>query len=288
MNGIFLKFTETEFRPTFYVVEDHLVAEDRRPEINALTGMTKLFPINLAYCLDEGPNTLFFNHQPRVRYPHHFDFSTDASKVTYAGCTVTFTCMQLAFYLGFKKIYLIGVDFNYDMPSDLKVQNTYGVSVLDMESDDPNHFHPSYFGKGQRWHDPQVEKMGQAYAEAKKVTEAHNVQIFNATIGGRLEIFPRVNYDSLFPASKSPVSSKTLPAAPSSLASTAQTSATTLSTASLPRVLVLDMTRTGGYSATGQLKQNLFSGWPSEQFLQVYAEGGTDLKIYRKTLRRKR
>ena len=32
-----------------------------------------------------------------------------------------------------------------------------------MPSDDPNHFHPDYFGKGFRWHDPQVNKMIEAY-----------------------------------------------------------------------------------------------------------------------------
>lgn len=202
VNCIFLKFTETAFRPTLYVVEDHLVAEDRCDEINALAGPVKLFPIYTAYCLDEGPNTVFFNHRPRPSYPHSFDFSTDASKVTYAGCTVTFTCMQLAFYLGFKEIYLVGVDHHYEIPTDVKQQDSYGTQILDMSSHDPNHFHPEYFGKGRRWHDPQVEKTTQAFTEALRVTRARGVQILNATIGGKLEVFPRVDYYSLFDPSK--------------------------------------------------------------------------------------
>lgn len=202
VNGIFLKFPETRFRPTFYVVEDHLVAEDRCDEINDLTGSIKLFPIYNGYCLHEGPNTIFFNHRPRPSFPHGFDFSTDASKVTYAGCTVTFTCMQLAFYFGFKEIYLVGVDHNYEIPKDVKQQDTYGTQILDMSCNDPNHFHPEYFGRGRRWHDPQVEKMGEAYKEALKVTRSNGVEILNATIGGKLEVFPRVDYYSLFDSSK--------------------------------------------------------------------------------------
>ena len=37
-NSIFLLFEDTGFRPTFYTVEDRLVAEDRAPTINKLTG----------------------------------------------------------------------------------------------------------------------------------------------------------------------------------------------------------------------------------------------------------
>jgi FkbM family methyltransferase len=201
VNGIFLKFPETKFRPTFYVVDDHLVAEDWGNEINDMTGPFKLFPIYLAYCLHEGPNTIFFNHRPRPSYPHGFDFSTDASKATYTGCTVTFTCMQLAFYLGFKEIYLVGVDHNYQIPKDVEQQNTYGTQILNMSSYDPNHFHPEYFGRGRRWHEPMVQKMEEAYKEALKVTRSKGVNIRNATIAGKLEIFPRVDYYSLFSSS---------------------------------------------------------------------------------------
>ena len=204
VNGIFLKFPETRFRPTFYVVEDHLVAEDRCGEINALTGPVKLFPIYTAYCLDEGPNTIFFNHRPRVSYPHGFDFSTNASSITYTGCTVTFTCMQLAFYFGFREIYLVGVDHHYDIPQDVEQENSYGTKILDMPGHDPNHFHPEYFGKGRRWHDPQVAKTTEAFTEALRVTQSKGTQILNATIGGKLEVFPRVDYYSLFDSSRTP------------------------------------------------------------------------------------
>ena len=197
VNSIFLK--SKTFTPTFYVVEDHLVAEDRSEEIINYKGpRIKFFPIYLAYCFPEGSDTIFFNHRPRISYPNGFDFSTDASKVTYTGCTVTFTCMQLAFHMGFKEIYLVGVDFDYKIPHDVIKENSYGVDVLTSLSSDPNHFDSKYFGKGYRWHNPQVEKMGEAYQEAKGVTEAQGVKIYNATKGGKLEIFQRVEYESLF------------------------------------------------------------------------------------------
>ena len=197
-NGIFLKFPDTDFRPTIYVVEDHLVGEDRYEEINNLEIEYKLAPFYLAYCLEEDENVIYYNHRSRVSYPHGFDFSTNAEEITYTGCTVTFSCMQLAYYMGFKEIYLVGVDMSYQIPEKVKKMNEYDTEILDMDFDDPNHFASDYFGRGYRWHDPNVDKMEEAYKEARKVTEQNNVKIFNATIGGECEVFDRVNYQSLF------------------------------------------------------------------------------------------
>jgi FkbM family methyltransferase len=251
VNGIFLKAQESGFKPTFYVVEDHLVAEDRQDAINSFTGVIKLFPIYLAYCLNEGEDTIFYNHIPRKSYPHGFDFSTNAEVCTYTGCTVTISCLQLAYYLGFKEIYLIGVDCDYSIPKDVKETNEYNVATLDMKSDDPNHFDPNYFGKGYRWHDPQVDKMRVAYEEAHRVTQANGVTIYNATVGGKLEVFPRVDYYSLFSQEKL-----------------------------YPRVLLIDMTRIGENFATSQMKQSLFSRWPKTNWLQVYSFGHDAFGLY--------
>lgn len=246
-NGFFLKFQDLDWRPTFHVVEDHLVAEDRAEEINSLSGMTKLYPAYLGYCLTPDENTIFFNHRARKSYPHGFDFSTNASDITYTGCTVTFTCLQLAHYLGFREIFLVGVDADYSIPDDASESSAYGTGVLDMPSDDPNHFHPDYFGKGKRWHDPQVDKMLEAYEEARRTVEADGGKIYNATVGGKLEVFPRRRFDQLFPGKGAATD--------------------------IPRLLVIDMTPVGGITATGALKQTLLDGWPPELCMHISADG---------------
>lgn len=103
--------------------------------------------------------------------------------------------MQLAHYLGASIIYLIGFDHNYVKP---KAADRVDGPVITSATDDSNHFDPRYFGAGYRWHDPKVERMEKAYRVAKDFFNAHGVQIFNATAGGKLEVFPRVNFDSLF------------------------------------------------------------------------------------------
>lgn len=278
VNGFYLKAEELDWKPTFYVVEDHLVAEDRAVDLNRLHGTTKLFPAYLGYCLDEDEDTIFFNHRARVSYPHGFDFSTDAEKVTYTGCTVTFTCMQIAAYLGFREIYLIGVDADYTIPDDSEIDTSAGTGVIDMQSDDPNHFDPNYFGKGYRWHDPQVDMMIEAYKEAELVTRANGQVIYNATKGGKLEVFQRRDYDSLFASSgaRGRAPAAATPVAPPEEAGWGNAAT---HDSPFPRVLVIDMVPIGGTAATGAIKHSLFAGWPWARLMEVYAESGGPLVV---------
>ncbi len=191
-NGIYLAYPGTRFRPTFHVVEDHLVAEDRAEDLNRLGDSIKLFPTYLAYCLEDDGNTIFYRHLPRPNAKEdRFDFSPNAAEQTYTGCTVTFSNLQLAYYLGFRRILLIGLDHNYTIPKDVQISADYKTGVLDMKSDDPNHFNKDYFGKGKRWHDPQVNKMDAAYVCAREFFKQHGVEVYNCTVGGKLEVFPR-------------------------------------------------------------------------------------------------
>jgi len=64
------------------------------------------------------------------------------------------------------------------------------------QGDDPNHFHPDYFGMGKVWKDPKLERVLANYQLAKLMYEADGRRILNATPGGRLELFDRVDYDS--------------------------------------------------------------------------------------------
>jgi len=57
---------------------------------------------------------------------------------------------------------------------------------------------PNYFGKNVKWHDPGVERMIENYQSAKIVCDRLGIEVINATVGGNLEVFPRVNYLDLF------------------------------------------------------------------------------------------
>jgi hypothetical protein len=188
-NGIFLAYGETEFKPTYYVVEDHLVAEDRVQEINALVDSRQLFPLDLRPTLGDAEGRLYLPF--RRHYGGFPRFQGDLTRPAYFGGTVTYLNLQLAFHLGCEQVILIGVDHSYVVPAD-----SDGV-VITSNSPDVNHFHQDYFGPGYRWHDPRVDRMEAAYREAARVFEAAGRTLVNGTRGGALEVFPRVDLDEV-------------------------------------------------------------------------------------------
>ena len=99
--------------------------------------------------------------------------------------------MQLAYFMGFKQVILIGVDHSFTSKG---TPNSTVVST----GDDPNHFNPSYFGKGFRWQLPDLETSELSYCMARDAYQKDGREILDATVGGKLTVFPKVKYDSLF------------------------------------------------------------------------------------------
>jgi hypothetical protein len=120
--------------------------------------------------------------------PH---FSTDVRGRVWEGATVTYVTMQLAFHMGFDEVILIGVDHNY-------VTTGKPNTTITSEGDDPNHFSGQYFGKGFRWQLPDLETSELAYRMARRAYEQAGRSILDATVGGKLTIFPKTDYNSLF------------------------------------------------------------------------------------------
>lgn len=199
VNGIFYKTEETGYKPTFYVVEDRAVMADNAEKINEYDVPYKFFPTNYRPQIKNRKNAIFFKmntgyyreNTPNYGMPR---FSTDAALRLYCGQSVTMINLQLAYYMGFTEIYLIGMDFDYKIPTSAVIN---GNEILSTEDDD-NHFHPDYFGKGKTWHDPQLDKVLNSYKLMKLMYECSGRTIYNATPGGKLEVFNRVDFDELF------------------------------------------------------------------------------------------
>ena len=182
-NGLFLLERVYRFRPTVYVVEDRLFAEDRVTDINAYDGTLKLFP------WDQRERLQGHAYLPLVReYNPYPRFSTDISTAVYTGWTVTYILLQLALYVGATQVILVGVDGTYPNVID---QPEKGIVVS--ETADDNHFTSDYFGPGKRFHKPQPERVRIAYEHAKECFRLAGGEILNATSGGTLDVFSRVN-----------------------------------------------------------------------------------------------
>ncbi len=103
-------------------------------------------------------------------------FSREPDKWIYEGYTVTYVCLQLAFYMGFSTILLIGVDHSYKFEG-------YPNEMVIAEGKDKNHFHPEYFSNGRKWHNPDLIQSERAYRIAKMVYGAEGRDIINLTPG---------------------------------------------------------------------------------------------------------
>jgi hypothetical protein len=199
VNGIFYKYDEVGFKSTYYVVEDDMVVKENLERIKAIDYSVRFFPARYLDLIGtEDDRTMFMIADfgfYRDFHPYYCKprFSKRCDKVIYAGQTVTYMNLQLAYYMGFHTVYLIGMDFSYSIPESAKVT---GVRVLSQE-DDPNHFHPDYFGKGKTWKFPKLDNCLLSYEHAKKVYEESGRRIYNATVGGKLEAFDRVNFTDL-------------------------------------------------------------------------------------------
>ena len=185
LNRIYLLFPKIGFTTTYYVAVNRLVIEQCAHEIEKLP-ITKFISYHakphINYTSDMifvcNPGTgLFFSKNPVSRISE--------------GATVTYVAMQIAFYLGFSQVILIGVDHNFTTKGEPH-------KTVTSEGPDPNHFSPDYFNKGFQWQLPDLDTSEEAYRLAKQTFEQDGRKILDATVDGRLQVFPKVDFQSLF------------------------------------------------------------------------------------------
>jgi hypothetical protein len=188
MNRIYILFPELGFTTTYFLSINDLVIEQSAGEILALPmpkfltwRSRRFFPSNLQ------PSTLNFLYTTYTGP----NFARNASGRLWEGATVTYVALQLAFHMGFSQVVLIGVDHNFVTRGDAN-------TTVTSQGNDPNHFDPNYFDKGFRWQLPDLVTSERAYRMAKAAYEADRRQVLDATVGGKLTVFPKVDYNSLF------------------------------------------------------------------------------------------
>lgn len=195
VNSIFLNFDKMGFQPTYFVLEDKLVAKERAEDINKyVIDSNKIIRRNYFDSYKKDTKTSFIDIIVHYQHKDFPCFSKECDKFCWSGGTVSYVNMQLAYYFGFQEVYLIGFDHEYREDGPQKIKGSKIRSL----AKDSNHFHPQYFGEGKTWHFPKVERMERSYRKAKEVFEESGRKIYNATVGGKLEVFDRVEYESLF------------------------------------------------------------------------------------------
>ena len=193
-NRIYLAYDKTRFRPTLLTAIDAILAENSVGELRALPGK-KYFASSLREILEPMPGAIYWNAESgAIPNTMRRQFSPDARKCIYDGHTITYNNLQIAYHLGLATVYLIGMDFSFTLPAK-RQEHEYAEALV--SEGEVNHFLPNYRKPGELWSAPDLERQQAAFISAKDYFEANGRQIFNATRGGKLEVFPRVDFDQV-------------------------------------------------------------------------------------------
>ncbi|ELA59272.1 TPA: DUF115 domain-containing protein [Enterococcus faecium] len=192
MNSLVSIFDKTDWRPTYYVVQDCSVWDRNKKMYFKEEKIKFLIGENVARydrSANGKPNSIIYpldlhNHDcvdnKDRSNPKRPKFSNDAYKGIEDGYTVTYSVIQLAVYMGFSEIYLLGVDCNYSGPtSHIGVEKGDNSLMNDLKRIGPE------------------AQMLCSYAVARENLDALNVKIYNATRGGKMDVFDRVNFDEI-------------------------------------------------------------------------------------------
>lgn len=192
-NRVYNIFEDTSWRPTFYISQDEKMLSGCQDIVNTLELPCKFIPIQLHWYHDININdAVYFNmNWQQAENPMEFGFSDDIAHEIYCASTGMYTAAQMAAYMGFSEIYFIGVDHHFQTSINNKGEIVVDNTVKDYFSD-------KYNIDKDNLYIPNTEKSTLTYVAMKKHCEERNIKVFNATRGGKLDVFPRVDFDSLF------------------------------------------------------------------------------------------
>lgn len=184
MNSICKIFKDTTWRPTYYGIQDSLVYEKMEVFIkdsfcekdNVLVADHLGEHFNLPNYYIQFPFNHYYHQYQSEKKQYFVKFSDNSYVMVYDGYSITYSLIQIANYMGFKEIYLLGADCNY-------------------EKGKKNHFVESGFIDKNAY--DSFERLMLGYYEVKKYISDKDIKVINCTRGGKLEIFPRASLESI-------------------------------------------------------------------------------------------
>ena len=180
LNRIYLKFEEVGYETDYLVCINKHVLRQFAADLRALkcirflaAGHDDLFQPLERLLMIPTLHAIGFARNPTVRGVHE-------------GGTVTFAALQLAYFMGFAEVVLVGVDHRFHAAG-------LANQLVRASDDDRDHFDPSYFGPGVTWQLPDLEASERSYRIAKAVFEADGRRIIDATVNGGPQVFTKAD-----------------------------------------------------------------------------------------------
>ncbi len=181
--------TENEWKAWFEDMEK-FVPKDT----NMLFGLNA-YDRNIKYIFDK--YGIFKEHNINWYYTginyNHDSFNKEAMDITksiYTGEAVSIYAIILAIYMGFDEIYLLGMDHDYFLYEDESKMRMYSSA-----KHQKNEFKRSF---GDTFYIREFLRQYNIFSKYKAFDDNSISKIFNASNGGVLKVFPKVNYEDLF------------------------------------------------------------------------------------------
>lgn len=204
MNGFWKHDIVQQWQPTYYLFSDPILYERSDPvreffaELRArIHRSTFIVPLRAREAIIEEKfiplnATHFIVFQGQFATPTS-ENGIDLTQSSLAVTTIAQLALMAALYMGCTPIYLLGLDHNWlaERYGDL---NFYPGKTLQN--------HPAVTGRSLNAYDADMEAMlevWKGYRHLQKVADESGCKILNATDGGYLDVFERVQYQSLFP-----------------------------------------------------------------------------------------
>lgn len=195
MNKIYLGIRKFVFYPRYYVAVNHKVVKQAAIDIRALSCVKFISQSAARGLFEESALTYlvrthpYYLDQAGIKRP---GFCRDiAREGLHEGWTVTHAALQIAYFLGFVEVVIIGMDHRYAYSG-----NPNEAHIL--KGADPNHFSPDYFGGGQAWDNPDLAHSEESYRLARQEYEKTGRRIIDATLDGACTLFEKVDYRTVF------------------------------------------------------------------------------------------
>lgn len=190
-NKIYKVFDKTSWRPNFYACIDSAVFRQNYFSILKRIKCQKFFGINLPMQdkIKDDPHNISINYATKSIEKTKFNPN---GTFIYSGGTVTYVLITLAWLMGFREMYLVGCDHSYGFFSNQTSQRM--TSTAETNKD---YFMKNYMRPGEKINVGNLDRSKAGYLIAKNYIETHGGKIFNATRGGKLEVFTRASLDEI-------------------------------------------------------------------------------------------
>ena len=182
LNKIYLLFDRVDLNLSYHVAVNPFVISQAHKEIDHLECASFVSYLPSKELLKSSIHVNYIFTEGGARF-----FQEDITGLISEGSTVTYVALQIAYYMGFQEVFLIGVDHNFTCSGEPNEEQH-------LKGKDPNHFDEGYF-QGMDWHLPDLASSEMAYCLARYYYTRHGRKIYDATVGGKLDVFPKISYE---------------------------------------------------------------------------------------------